>query len=452
MLSIMFRVRTVACAIVAVLFIACGGGDATKPSGGTTTVEPQTPAEVLSIHLSVPETLIQSYQAFPQATVPITVTASSNRGAATVMSCTVEGTPCSNATLLPVGSHWVVSSARSDPTGAVVKDSVMTTVLPAKFSGKVVAPTATGEYIPQGAYAVVGDPGVEDSVRVGSDGSISLNSRYAATQKACFVVRGDPNMGWLSGCMSNSHFNSFVLIGELKNFDPMSGDFTGQKFPVDMVKVTQSVPPPSNSSFVPLYLGQAQTYPVGSWKSYPVCLGFARTQSNDNITPADSVGLWSSLDQVEKKYGKDLVKPCSENETKAQGGIFVSLRLGIEIDMGGVTEGILGDYSSGVIVLSSHQSFLNQFFVKHELGHALFGDGHMCAEDSIMRSSCPRYVPDEVSVWDVVYNLIKIRTRELERKYNTRFSFVWSINGALREKGLPELNIVVVDELGSPIP
>lgn len=450
MLSLMFRVRTVACAIVAVLLVACGGG-ATNPGGGGGTVVQPPPEEVVSLHIDVPGTLMQSYQAYPNASVPITVTASSNKGAVTV-SCTVEEKPCSNATLLLLGSHWVVASARSDVTGKLVKDSVMTTILPAKFSGKVVAPMATGEYTPQGAYVIVGDKGAEDSVQVGNDGSFSLNSRYAATQKACFIVRGDPNISWLSGCASNSNFGSLNFIGALKSFTPASSDFAGQKFVTDMVKVTQPAPPPQNSSFLRLYAGPVTTFPVGSWKSYPVCVAFARAQSNDVITSADSISFWAILDIVERKHGKDLVKPCSEDEVKAQGGIIVPLQLGNELDLGDINGGIYGDYTSGTITLNSHQAFSNQFFVQHELGHALFGNGHTCAWDSIMRSSCPRYVPDVISGEDVAYNLLKIRTRELERKYNTRFSFAFSINGARLEQGLSEISIPVIDANGNLVP
>lgn len=439
---------------VAILFLAdCTGGEATKPADGGS--NPPPPTETLLVKVSAPVSVIQDFVTFPLAQVTFQITASSTRGPVTV-TCLVDNVakPCNTANLsLPVGTHKIMVSGRSDVTLAVATDSVFTTVLPAMITGKLVVPTANGEHFPQGAYFIVGDHGAEDSVQVSSDGSISLNSRYAATSGACFIVRGDSNMGWLAGCVSNLHFGSLVIIGELKSFAIPSGDFAGQKIAIDMVKVTQSAPPPSNTSFFPLYnVMTGTTYPVGSWKSYPVCVALARTQSNDTITSADSVALWNNLDVIEKKFGMDLVKPCSEDEVKSEGGVSVSLRLGMGGDVGGISDGSYDDYSAGVIIMGDHQAFTDSFAVQHEFGHAFFGSGHTCAWDSIMRSSCPRYVPNAISPEDVAYDLLKIRTRELERKYNTRFSFAFSINWARLEQGLSVLKIVVVDGNGVPIP
>ncbi len=456
MLSLMFRVRTVACAIVVVLLVACGGDSPTQVGGNPPpTVEVVT---VTSLSPTEGSQVSPDVASFPLARVAISANATSNvSGSSLSITYTFDNSPVSNPlnVMAGPGTHKVCAVASSNKTVSQEKCATFLVVSPT-FSGKVVVPTATGEYIPQGVYVIFGDKGAEDSVKVGNDGSFSLNSRYAALSSCVHVVvRGDPNTNWLSGCVSSSFFGNMIMIGAPKSFTPASGDFAGQKFSIDMVKATQDAPLPSNTSYFQQF-GIADTtshvYPAGSWKSLPVCLAFAVAQGNDHITSGDSLGYWSSISTIEKKYGIDLVKPCSEDEAKASGGVVVALRFGTGAEGAGVLDGAFDDYLTAKVFFSDHQNLSDEFLVQHTFGHAFFENGHTCAWDSIMRSSCPRGVPNAISGEDVVYNLLKIRTRELERKYNTRLSFALSINGSRLAQGLSELKMAIVDGKGNPIP
>ncbi|MDB5253960.1 MAG: hypothetical protein JWL80_26 [Parcubacteria group bacterium] len=460
--------NAVACAAV-VFLSACGGGP-TQPSGNTGIVNPPPPpsTEKLSLSISsVPASTIQGYQSFPMASLVAQVSATSSKeGAVVTKACKVDNTlaPCGPELVLGLGvGNHVIKLIGTSSFGAVDSVEVTTTVLPATITcRKIVVNTAMGEYVPQGyIYADNGPGTVRDSAKVNADGSCSLNTRYAATPRAHITIPGDGTMGTLTNWLSSTFYSNLVIVGKAKSFTIPSGESAGRVVPIDMVKGTKRVPWVNGTS---LYndLGNASVslFGMGSYKSFPVCAAFMSMSngSTEAITSADSVAFWTNVDDLEKKLGVDLLKPCSEATVKANGGISIFLKVGQVTSEGGVGVGYFDDYVSGFINFSGHYAFASALLVQHELGHALFGLDHTCEWTSVMRSSCPVGVPDQVTtgVEDVAYILEKIQSAALARKYgaNQSLGLGFVINGARvsASPALPELNIPVLDTRGNPIP
>jgi hypothetical protein len=446
--------------ILAVLTIAsfasigCSGNGVTD----TQTIPPVVP-ETLSLQSLSPANgavVSQTVASYPKAPVTFSATVTDNKSSNVTVTYSVDGNTVSSQADVAPGAHSWCYTATS-PSGMTLSNcsssqsQLSFTVSNATFVGSVRMPTANGDYVPKGVYVTFGG---KDSVKVDDQGNFNLPSPLALMDSIFIIARGNDSM------VTSAHEIPKSLFGKL--------NIVGWPRALDLIKAITPVPPPASSSFFTiwhtLYGNVDDTYWVASWKSYPVCVAFAsvsslQNASNDTITASDSTAFWALLGQAMKQYGQqngnNLVKPCSESDTRKNGGVLVALQLTpgvISTDYGSVgPNGFYGDYTSGVIIMNTHAAFAESPPVWHEFGHAFWGVGHTCAWDSIMSSSCPFYVPDSISATDVAYELQKFRTRDYERRYNTRLSLVLSIMGTQLERGLPLTPTVIIDANGNPI-
>ncbi len=461
-MPLMSRLRPATCAAV-VFLSACGGG--AEPNHPVTPVDTTPIPEKLTVSISVPSTLLPDLQTYPYALLTVKAGYTYNKSSAVTTACRIgtQAVPCEVPEAVAVGKVWSYVSARSEATGLTVIDSALTIVKPALIKGRAVVATSTGEYVPTASYVIAGDSaGFLDSTIVSADGTFSMSSRFRLKNRVHIAVRGDAGMAPMLGWVSSVQLDSLTLIGSPKSFTQQTGTFAGQTRAIDLVKAATVVPSPSILSYYPhAQNGGATYFSVGAPKTRLGCVVFMPMgqriseigiSSTDIITAADSIQFLATAQPFAKAFSIE-IRTCTQPERDQNVSLYIFLIPAVGGDNGGVIAGY-ADFTAGQVTIVNRQSFGDSAAVLHELGHALLGLGHTCMWDSIMLSSCGRYIPSGIYAEDVVYASLMSRTRELERKYHTRFSLPFSINGAWVERfGLSEeMNLLVLDENGRGVP
>jgi hypothetical protein len=422
----------------AALLSACGGG-------GGTTAPPVKPVDTTTHAASVPDSArvnlsvnaeTPSLESYPDALITIAVLVTSTRGgAASPPECTLDGSTVTCGKVpASMGNHTICASVPSNSNVVGDKQCQVATIVAPSFDGSVKVPTLNGEYIPVGMGIVFGD---QDSTKVDVQGNYSLVSRLRlmSSVKVCF--RGDAVMQPWCGQLPAKYFSGVDVTGAPVEFQAGTGTFKGQMVKIDLKKA-KTVIPLNNGVFVPgnttSLLGDLYSdadgmkrYEVGTMQ-LPACLAFASDSANviRAATSADSAKFWSAVDSLELAYGQDLVKPCAQAEAKSR-GVLIALSPTIIGSFAQITavEGEFRDVRAGLVRLMPMDVAFS-YVVGHELAHLIFRVGHTCEWDSMMRSSCPRYIVNGVYAEDVAYMLFKKRTRELlEKSRRTRLALAF---------------------------
>ena len=446
------RIREIlAAACVAVSFSVSSCKGPTEP--GVIPPPPPVP-ETLSVMVTVPATVSQTYQTYPMALVVISVTASSNKGPVTT-SCTLDGetvNSCGSTVVVSLGTHTICATARSIVTG-ITKDACGTTVA---TESRVVV-TAVGfdangvEVCPVGSTVVFGaKTAPQDSAVVGSDCKATVATRYVGMGNVPVEVRGNSILKGYYGRTNAEFFATPTVVVGPQTFNTPSCSTTGpsQAIVIDLEKAYTPTPGTSSLSFFHRWSGiGGWVYRVGSHKNgWPVKIGFDRSPGYGTITASDSVNFKVWTDSTNRAFCTPVLALANESEVRASEGILVHIEPGNYT--GGVSGPDQGDYIIGLVRFGTNLGFQFSGFAIHEPFHAL-GFGHTCAWKSVMRSSCGVSNDEAITPEDVAHILYMKRVRELERKYNTRFSLSGMHQWERKQAGLSEEAVVYVREDGT---
>jgi hypothetical protein len=393
------------------------------------------------------------------ATVTMSATATSTKSGllpVESISYTANNQSVANPVKLSVGNHTICAVV-SDGNNGQVKDCSNVTVAPSMISGKVISPTVTGEYVPQNTYIVFGpEGGAQDSTKIGADGSYTLNTRYVGMGNVPVIVRGDLNVIPSLIRTSVEFFLNPTIIMVPRGFASPSCPTSGPSkvFPIDL-EGAYALGGQNLSFFMRSRFDPANgdgtvkfpffTYNVGSWKTLPIKVA---------VTAGDSTSFWIHADSLNRALCMTTFVQAKQSEVSADVGITTVVDNTRVADMAYVSFWPAGDYKSGGVFFSQTATMRDREGVQHELIHTL-GIGHSaCARiPSVMQWSCDGWIgnlPPIQREYDVVYITLMRRVRDLERKYNTRFSLAYAHQGEkVLLKNLPEDAVAYMNENGT---
>lgn len=384
--------------------------------------------ETLQIIFTVPATVFQDAQLFPDAVVSVTVNASSNKGTVTTV-CTLDGksAPCVGKINMTLGQHPFVAVATSVATGLTKTDSTTIVVLPLQIVGHVYVRTMTGEHCPSaGSYVIAGDAGsIQDSTLVNtSTCAFTLNTRYAGTPNARVVFQGDPNAIGLLAHVDSKYYARLDMVTMEKSLTIPLGQYAGQTKTVNLdLPYQPSGDPGGTSFFYRFWSGKDWQYIVGNYPTYPQPEQFCRNLTNQPITASDSTGHVAALVTYNQIIGQERFRMDSSANTCVTGigrQLFVHDSTG-KIPFGKVSNLFARDFRGAVLNFASEEWIANQFTNHHEGLHTE-GHGHTCAWKTIMYTGCPNGMMSQTITVDDVFWLYVMQTMaDGERLHNTVF-------------------------------
>lgn len=375
---------------------------------------------------------------YPMAKVTISASGLSTAGKTVTVAVTVNGSPGAVGSItLSEGNHVICATATSS-SGVKSAESCQTLVITwPSINGRFVAATPTGEYVPQGLWAVVEDV---DSVRVNTDGTFVIHTLSALKDTAKVVVRGSSEVFPTLARVEKKYFASFVQISSVRNWVIPTGTYAGQVVGLSLEKAYTRTPPQGYGFFprIPLvwengawrYVGEGKGtygYFVGSYTSYPVRVAIYRGRSTITLSTVDEAKLWARLAEMEQTMGFDLFVQSDTASVNAFGGIRFMSNPGAS---GGVDYETRGDYISGMVNIGTGSDGTFSALeptsgtAKHEFFHASGPIAHTCqfSPPSLMTQNCDVNQADDMTAEDVAYWHVMRLVRGLERKYDTRFS------------------------------
>ncbi|GEM_PF-4344479 len=391
------------------------------------------PPESVSVTVSASTSFVGV--AYPMSKVTISASGQSTNGKTVTVSITVNGSPSAVGSItLPEGNHNVCAVGTSS-TGVKSNESCQTLAI--TWPGihvRFVAVTPTGEYVPQGLWAVVDGA---DSVRVNSDGTGFVPTLSGLKDTAKVVVRGSNEVFPTLARVEKKYFGNYVQVSSVKSWTIPTGTYAGQTVVLSMEKAYKETLPQPTGLF-PRWQkpgeNGAYRYTVSGYTTYPIKVAVFRSRSNFTLSAVDEGKWWNRVNETNQTLGFNGFVQSDTTSVNASGGIrvvFDSSRTS-----GGVDNPTKGDYVFGTVTIGPGTSgtlvILDPQYggvAKHELMHASAPFAHTCQYPSVMEQNCLRNVPNDLTPGDVAYwNLMRL-VRGLERKYNTRFSLAQTHQG-----------------------
>lgn len=178
---------------------------------------------------------------------------------------------------------------------------------------------------------------------------------------------------------------------------------------------------------------------VRTWPEtrFPLRVVFDRELSPVPITARDSISFWRAVDELERDFGADLLRPAHFAESLSVGDSTPSDLIFVQIDptlrVAGL--GVAGAYGDDIVygeVRVRTSGLLSgpggAGIVAHELMHAL-GLGHTCSWRSLMATEarCPGKRSPRPTPEDVAYAQLVQRVNALQRAHGAR----WGMEAAL---------------------
>jgi len=121
----------------------------------------------------------------------------------------------------------------------------------------------------------------------------------------------------------------------------------------------------------------------------PIPIAFDRDGSNSAILAIDSTVFWSSVDSVEKFWGRDLFYPSDFSNLQLGIGVRVSIDTSFQgAGAAGFNFSPSGEIVGGSVILKDEDLLPSFVVVSHELQHVL-GFGHTCSWATLMFNFCP---------------------------------------------------------------
>ncbi len=428
----MNRISSILMIAVFAVMNACSGG-ITPPDNTCKVVDcnppPPPPVETVNVSITSPtqgQVLMPTFASWPTITLSLSANASSTTtGTINNLAWTVDGQPAT--TSISVGSHVVCVTATA-PSGKTANTCNNVSAVMPGFVGsfRSISPTLSfpvQDFVPSGGKLIFGEPGLQDTVQVVSDGrNWAIQSRWALrdTVKVCPVSNGSipctkPIL------VLKKDFLALNIVTAPAVVTIPSGLYAGQQVTISLEKARAGLFDGSFSFYV-----MNPTAYVGSYTSYPVPVAFCRSLSNMQITASDSVAFWTHLNSSNSVFGRQIFKSANESEVcQTQTGIRVIINTNLTRDGGAVDNWGSRDYVSGLMQFVSTNRFtLSNFFAQHEGIHAL-GFGHTCSWSTIMYTClAPDNNQTTISKEDVGYILLMMAVSDEMRKLNTFYSIL----------------------------
>ncbi len=425
--------------------VFCPDGSA-APGNDASRCPAPPPVETVSVTVSASTSFVGV--TYPMARVTISAGGQSSTGKTVTVSVTVDGSPSAVGSItLPEGNHNICAVGTSS-TGVKSNESCQSLAITwPKIVGRFVATTPTGEYVPQGLWAIVEDA---DSVRVNSDGTFFVPTLSALTNVAKVVIRGSSEVFPTLARVEKQYFGNYVQVSSVRNWTIPTGTYAGQTIALSMEKAFKPTPPQAFGFFErsqKVGEGGAYRYIVGSYTTFPVKVAIFRMRSSISLSAVDEARFWARLAEMNQTMGFDLYVQSDTASVNVSGGVRLDLNPGAR---GGVDNETKGDYVSGQVTLGLGTNGTFGAFdstsgtAKHEFLHASGPIAHTCEWSSLMEQNCLRNQPENLTPEDVAYWHLMRLVRGLERKYGTRFSMAQMHQGErVFVLGLPEEKVIV---------
>ena len=202
-----------------------------------------------------------------------------------------------------------------------------------------------------------------------------------------------------------------------KSFRIEAGPHEGQEVAIDAASAMARVGGAPFWRLVP-YSGTGPRKLLG-WREsvLPLRIAFARDQSSETITAADSIAFWATARRMERDVGRSLFVATDAPDTTRLGFIRVVVRPQDAEGHTFVAWGQTGDASEGTLTFRRASILRDPHVVTHELVH-LLGFGHSGSWPTVARPSGatqPALTPH-----DVAYIQLAMKLRRLQETTGAR--------------------------------
>jgi hypothetical protein len=414
----------------------------------------------------------------PPPPTPETVTVSQNlTNGSTITTITpyvsVNATPVSSKTQIgDAGVSWTVNGV-SVATGRIVSvklsiganrvcvkaqgleksaESCVDVTFNPTFACKIVMANPDNESLGSANFNINFSHGTNTASRsVASNGDCSMAGLITQEDSLKVVITtasgssvAIPSIGYVSKADMAQGLTLIVVPGSWKI---PTGSFSSQVVPIDLSLAYK----PNNlgSSFYSRFeQGGRWFYTIrsfpGSSLPTPAAVHNGLSSTHQVIDQAGEAGIWADVDRLETALGwKVLRKVAATDITYPNGVVLVA-----DSTKTGGAPAMAGPYASGNDLTGGKITFYANVDAPtvgnaaHELVHVL-GFGHGCGWNGIMSTGCGYVHSNYATAQDVAYIQLMYRVRELERKYNTRFSLAEAnVGQEVLQQHLPEKNVV----------